>query len=91
MSGKPNQLADGQGGETVRVSARPPFWLLAFSYLLMGPALGINCAFLAFAVPAMAGFGLRGLTVAFAIGMVLGMPAAFLLAQKIHQGISEGS
>lgn len=91
MSSAPDQLGDGQAAETAREPARPPYWLLAFSYLLMGPAIGINCAFLAFAIPAMAGFGLTGLSIAFAIGMVLGLPAAFLLAQKIHKGISEGS
>lgn len=66
-----------------------PLWLLVFSYLLMGPGIGINCAFLAFAIPAMAQFGLSGLVIAFAIGMVLGIPAAVLLARRIHAGISK--
>ncbi len=71
------------------VQSAPPLWLLAFCYLLMGPGVGINCVFVAFAMPALAQFGLTGLLIAFAIGMVLGIPAAILLARKIHKGISE--
>jgi len=37
----------------------------------------------------MAQFGTTGLMIAGVIGMVLGIPAAILLARKTHKGISE--
>ncbi len=88
-------MPDPQNAETrqsrTMLSGEPPIplWLLVLCYLLMGPGAGINCVFIAFAIPTLAQFGLPGLVIAFAIGMVLGIPAAVLLARKIHKGISE--
>jgi hypothetical protein len=80
--------AKRQMGEAPDMTS-PPKWLLAFCYLLMGPGVAINCTFIAFSTPGLADLGLTGLVIAFAIGMVLGIPAAALLARKIHQGISK--
>lgn len=66
-----------------------PFWLYAFAYALMGPAFGINGAFIANALPAAAPYGLRGLIIAGAIGAVVGILPAIWLARRIGEGIRE--
>ncbi len=68
----------------------PPLWLSLFCFALMGPAVGINAVFVALATPAAAPYGLGGLIVAGAIGVVLGLVPARWLARKIHQGLREG-
>ena len=52
---------------------RTPLWLLLFCYALMGPAVGINAAFIALAIPAMAPFGVSGLIAAGIVGAVVGV------------------
>ncbi len=80
----------GQPAKKLQPERQPvPMWLLAFCYLMMGPGVGINFVLIANAVPFMAQFGLMGLVAAFGVGMVVGIPAAVLLARKIHEGISE--
>lgn len=66
-----------------------PFKLVAFTYALMGPACGINGAFIALSIPPMAQFGLQGLIAAAAIGAVLGILPALWLARRIHDGLRE--
>lgn len=69
--------------------APTPAWLYAFCYALMGPACGINGAFIANAVPAAAPYGLQGLIIAGAIGAVVGIWPAIWLARRIGAGIRE--
>lgn len=69
--------------------ASPPFWLLAFCYALMGPAVGINAVFVALAIPATAPYGVTGMLIAGMIGAILGVLPALWLARRIHQGIRE--
>ncbi len=69
--------------------ARTPFWVIAFTYALMGPACGINGAFIALSIPALAQFGFTGLVVAGAVGAVLGILPALWLARRIGDGIRE--
>ena len=66
-----------------------PLWLSLFCFALMGPAMGINAAFLALAIPAMARFGTAGLIAAGPVGILIGIFPARWLARKIHEGISE--
>jgi flagellar motor component MotA len=66
-----------------------PLWLSLFCFALMGPAMGINAAFLALAIPAMARFGTTGLIAAGLVGTLIGIFPARWLARKIHEGISE--
>lgn len=66
-----------------------PLWLSVFCFALMGPAMGINAAFLALAVPAMARYGTTGLIAAGLVGTLIGIFPARWLARKIHEGISE--
>ena len=68
---------------------RTPLWLLLFCYALMGPAVGINAAFIALAIPAMAPFGVSGLIAAGIVGAVVGVLPAIWLARQIHDGIRE--
>jgi len=51
--------------------------------------MGINAAFLALAIPAMARFGTTGLIAAGLVGTLIGIFPARWLARKIHEGISE--
>ena len=66
---------------------RTPLWLLLFCYALMGSAFGINGAFIALAIPAMAPFGVSGLIAAGIVGAVIGVLPAIWLARQIHDGI----
>jgi hypothetical protein len=66
-----------------------PTWLMIFSFALMGPAMAINAAFIALAIPAMAPLGTNGLILAGLSGMVVGVLPARWLARKIHEGIRE--
>jgi hypothetical protein len=68
---------------------RTPLWLLLFCYALMGPAVGINFAFIALAIPALASFGITGLIGAGLVGAVVGILPAIWLARQIHAGIRE--
>lgn len=68
---------------------RTPLWLLAFTYALMGPACGINGAFVALSIGAMAPYGFSGLIAAGAFGALLGILPALWLARRIHAGIRE--
>jgi uncharacterized membrane protein YeaQ/YmgE (transglycosylase-associated protein family) len=68
---------------------RTPLWLLLFCYALMGPAVGINAAFIALAIHAMAPFGVSGLIAAGIVGAVVGVLPAIWLARQIHDGIRE--
>ncbi len=68
---------------------RTPLWLLLFCYALMGPAVGINFAFIALAIPAMAPFGMAGLICAGLVGAVVGVLPAIWLARQIGAGIRE--
>ena len=66
-----------------------PLWLLLFCYALMGPAVGINFAFIALAIPAMSPFGVAGLILAGLVGAVVGILPAIWLARQIGAGIRE--
>ena len=68
---------------------RTPLWLLLFCYALMGPAVGINFAFIALAIPALAQFGVTGLIFAGLVGAVVGVLPAIWLARQIGAGIRE--
>ncbi len=68
---------------------RTPLWLLLFCYALMGPAVGINFAFIALAIPALAPYGVAGLIGAGLVGAVVGILPALWLARQIHAGIRE--
>jgi hypothetical protein len=68
---------------------KPPLWLFLFCFALMGPACGINAAFVALAIPAAAPYGIGGLIAAGAAGFVLGLAPARWLARKIHEGLRE--
>lgn len=68
---------------------RVPGKLLAFCFALMGPALAINAAFVALAVPAMAPYGVKGIVIAGLIGSVFGIFPALWLARRIHEGIRD--
>lgn len=68
---------------------KTPFWLLAFCYALLGPAVGINAVLLALAIPATARYGVAGMLIAGAIGVILGFAPALWLARRIHEGIRE--
>lgn len=68
---------------------RTPLWLLLFCYALMGPAVGINFAFIALAIPALAPYGVAGLIGAGLVGAAVGILPALWLARQIHAGIRE--
>jgi hypothetical protein len=72
-----------------RQSDTVPPGLLLFCFALMGPACGINAAFIALAVPAMAPFGINGLVVAGGVGSLLGVLPALWLARRIHEGLRD--
>lgn len=82
---------DGGGGGDGREGGgtAPPLWLRLFTFALMGPAMAINAAFVALAVPGMARFGLGGLVAAGAVGFVLGLLPARWLANRIHAGLED--
>jgi hypothetical protein len=75
--------------EAHRAKEPIPLWISIFCFALMGPAMGINAAFLALAIPSMASYGTDGLFAAGAIGVVTGLLPARWLARKIHEGLSE--
>lgn len=66
-----------------------PRWLFALMYALMGPACGINGAFIALSIPALAPYGMPAVLAAGACGAVLGILPALWLARRIGEGIRE--
>lgn len=67
----------------------PPLGLLLFCLALMMPGVGINVAFIALAIPAMAPYGVQGLVIAGLAGSLLGIFPALWLARRIHEGLSD--
>ncbi len=72
-------------------TGKPPvsIGLLLFCYALLGPGCAINAVFVALAIPAAAPYGVTGLLVAAAIGLVLGIVPARWLARRIAEGLAD--
>jgi hypothetical protein len=75
--------------ENIDKRGQPPLGLSLFCFALMGPAVGINAAFVALTIPKLAAYGTNGLLVAGAVGVVLGIFPARWLARRIHEGLAD--
>lgn len=82
-------VANGKHNSSPNRRLDPPLWLSLFCFALMGPAVGINAAFVALAIPTMAPYGIPGLVVAGIVGVILGIIPARWLAKRIDAGLRD--